>query len=96
MIKPRPPAPTVKFIDTYCKLYQDLFVEVRAYECFKYLHAGRVLTFTKSQALRRAHFQRLVHKPKNLYNALCDPILVAQTYITSVLDKESNQGKGGS
>lgn len=40
MVKPRPAAPTVKFIDTYCKLYEDLFVEVRAYECFKYLHVG--------------------------------------------------------
>lgn len=42
MVKPRTPVPTVKFIDTYCKLYQDLFVEVRAYECFKYLHVGLI------------------------------------------------------
>ena len=42
MVKPRSPVPTVRFIDTYCKLYQDLFVEVRAYECFKYLHVGLI------------------------------------------------------
>ncbi|NES00569.1 MAG: IS701 family transposase [Symploca sp. SIO1B1] len=40
MIKPRAATPTVKFIDTYCELYKDLFVEVRAYECFKYIHLG--------------------------------------------------------
>jgi SRSO17 transposase len=40
MVKPRAAQPTVKFIDRYCQLYQDLFVEVRAYEYFKYLHLG--------------------------------------------------------
>jgi SRSO17 transposase len=42
MVKPRPAAPTVKYIDTYCELYKDLFVEIRAYECFKYLHVGLI------------------------------------------------------
>jgi hypothetical protein len=42
MVKPRPAQPTVKFVDTYCQLYRDLFVEVRAYECFKYLHVGLI------------------------------------------------------
>ena len=37
MVKPRLARPTVQFIDTYCELYKDLFVEVRAYEYFKYL-----------------------------------------------------------
>ncbi len=40
MVKLRPPRLTVKCVDTYCKLYRDLFVEVRAYEAFKYLHVG--------------------------------------------------------
>ncbi len=31
---------TVKCVDTYCELYRDLFVEVRAYESFKYLQLG--------------------------------------------------------
>ncbi len=40
MVKPRPPRPTVKCVDTYCELYRDLFIEVRAYESFKYLQLG--------------------------------------------------------
>ena len=32
--------PTVAIIDQYCKAYNDLFPEVRSYECFKYLHQG--------------------------------------------------------
>lgn len=42
MVEPRAAAPTVKFIDTYCQLYKDLFPEVRAYESFKYLHIGLI------------------------------------------------------
>jgi SRSO17 transposase len=40
MVKPRLPQATVKCVDTYCQLYRNLFVEVRAYEAFKYLHVG--------------------------------------------------------
>jgi hypothetical protein len=29
--------PTVSIIDRYCESYNDLFTEVRSYECFKYL-----------------------------------------------------------
>jgi SRSO17 transposase len=32
--------PTVGVIDEYCAEYEDLFKEVRNYECFKYLHVG--------------------------------------------------------
>lgn len=42
MVKPRPARPTVKFVDTYCELYRDLFVEVRAYESFKYIQLGLI------------------------------------------------------
>lgn len=42
MVKPRPARPTVQFVDTYCELYRDLFVEVRAYESFKYLQLGLI------------------------------------------------------
>lgn len=42
MVEPRPPAPTVKFVDEYCQLYQKLFPEVRSFEAFKYLHVGMV------------------------------------------------------
>ena len=37
MVEPRPPVPTVQFIDSYCELYQNLFPEVRSFENFKYL-----------------------------------------------------------
>jgi len=42
MVKPRPARPTVQFVDTYCELYRDLFVEVRAYESFKYIQLGLI------------------------------------------------------
>ena len=32
--------PTVGVIEEYCAEYEDLFKEVRNYECFKYLHVG--------------------------------------------------------
>lgn len=41
MVKPRPARVTVQFVDTYCELYRNLFVEVRAYESFKYLQLGQ-------------------------------------------------------
>lgn len=42
MVEPRAASPTVRFVDTYCQLYKDLFSEVRAYESFKYLHVGLI------------------------------------------------------
>ena len=33
----RSPTPTVSIIDRYCDSYNDLFSDVRNYECFKYL-----------------------------------------------------------
>jgi SRSO17 transposase len=32
--------PTISVIDQYCWGYNDLFSDVRSYECFKYLHQG--------------------------------------------------------
>ena len=32
--------PTISLIDRYCSAYNDLFSDVRSYECFKYLHQG--------------------------------------------------------
>jgi SRSO17 transposase len=42
MVEPRRSAPTLKFVDEYCQLYQNLFPEVRSFEAFKYLHMGCV------------------------------------------------------
>ncbi len=36
--------PTVAIIDQYCEAYNDLFPEVRSYECFKYLRDWNRLT----------------------------------------------------
>jgi SRSO17 transposase len=37
---PRDPRATVPLIDHYCQDYQNIFPEVRSYECFKSLHLG--------------------------------------------------------
>ena len=50
MIEPIKATPTVKFVDTYCELYKDLFPEVRSYENFKYLHIG-VISDIKRKSL---------------------------------------------
>ena len=42
MTAPRIAQPTVGFVDEYCASYQDLFVEVRAFEAFKHLHLGMI------------------------------------------------------
>ena len=47
MVKPRPPQLTVQCVDTYCELYRNLFVEVRSYEAFKYLHVGIISDIKK-------------------------------------------------
>ena len=40
MSKARQAIPTVTFVDEYCRLYQDLFPDVRSFEHFKFLHVG--------------------------------------------------------
>ena len=40
----RSPTPTVSIIDQYCEAYNDIFPEVRSYECFKYLRDWNHLT----------------------------------------------------
>jgi len=39
---PRDPQPTLEVIDHYCARYQDLFPEVRNYECWSWLHLGLI------------------------------------------------------
>lgn len=34
--------PTIRFVDEYCQLYENLFPEVRSFEAFKYLHLGMI------------------------------------------------------
>ena len=42
MVEPRKVSSTVTFIDNYCAVYRDLFVDVRSFEAFKYLHLGMI------------------------------------------------------
>jgi SRSO17 transposase len=42
--------PTVSIIDEYCAAYNDLFSDVRSYECFKYLHQG-IISSIKRKSL---------------------------------------------
>jgi SRSO17 transposase len=42
MVDPRAPVSTVSFIDNYCAVYRELFVDVRSFEAFKYLHLGMI------------------------------------------------------
>lgn len=42
MIAPRKPVQTLKFVDDYCALYQDIFSEVRSFESFKHLNLGMI------------------------------------------------------
>jgi SRSO17 transposase len=42
--------PTVSVIDQYCCAYNDLFSDVRSYECFKYLHQG-IISSIKRKSL---------------------------------------------
>lgn len=42
MVEPRAPVNTVSFIDNYCAVYRDLFIDVRGFEAFKYLHLGMI------------------------------------------------------
>jgi len=42
MVAPREAVSTVTFIDNYCTVYRDLFIDVRSFEAFKFLHLGRV------------------------------------------------------
>jgi SRSO17 transposase len=39
---PRDAITTVSFVDQYCAVYQNLFPEVRSFECFKFLHLGMI------------------------------------------------------
>ena len=42
MVKPREAVQTVTFLDNYCAIYRDLFVDVRSFEAFKSLHLGMI------------------------------------------------------
>ena len=42
MLASRDARPTIRFVDEYCQLFEELFPEVRSYEAFKLLHLGMI------------------------------------------------------
>jgi SRSO17 transposase len=42
MSAPHKPRTTLRFVDQYCALYQDLFADVRSFDHFKWLHVGLI------------------------------------------------------
>jgi SRSO17 transposase len=40
MVEPRSPVQTINFVGEYCLLYKKLFLDIRLFEAFKYLHIG--------------------------------------------------------
>ena len=67
MIVPREAKPTIQLIDRYAEMYRDLFVEVRAYDNFKYIIMGMLSEIKRKSlsAIARAvgleNKQGLVH-----------------------------------
>jgi SRSO17 transposase len=44
---PRESQATIAVIDEYCSIYRDLFVDVRSYECLKWLHLGIIAEISR-------------------------------------------------
>jgi SRSO17 transposase len=42
MLASRDARPTIRFVDEYCQLFEELFPEVKSYEAFKLLHLGMI------------------------------------------------------
>lgn len=55
MVEPREAVSTVTFIDNYCAVYRDLFVDVRSFEAFKYLHLGMISEVPRKSLPAIAH-----------------------------------------
>ena len=62
---------TVSFIDQYCSGYNDLFSDVRSYECFKYLHQG-IISSIKRKSLPEIGKVVGVNSPQSLHHFLAN------------------------
>ena len=69
--KKRSPTPTVSIIDRYCSAYDDLFPEVRSYECFKYLHQG-IISPIKRKSLPEIAKVVGISSPQSLHHFLAN------------------------
>ncbi|WP_144868783.1 IS701 family transposase [Hyella patelloides] len=63
--------PTVSIIDQYCSAYNDLFSDVRSYECFKYLHQG-IVSPIKRKSLPEIAKVVGVSSPQSLHHFLAN------------------------
>ncbi len=70
--------PTVSVIDQYCSAYNDLFSDVRSYECFKYLHQG-IISPIKRKSLPEIAKVVGISSPQSLHHFLANsPWLASQ------------------
>jgi len=59
--------PTIRFVDEYCQLFEELFPEVRSYEAFKLMHLGMISEIKRkslpaiAKAVGLDHHQNLHH-----------------------------------
>ena len=63
--------PTVSVIDQYCSDYNDLFSDVRSYECFKYLHQG-IISPIKRKSLPEIAKVVGISSPQSLHHFLAN------------------------
>ena len=67
----RSPRPTVSVIDKYCEPYNDLFSDVRSYECFKYLHQG-IISPIKRKSLPEIAKVVGINSPQSLHHFIAN------------------------
>ena len=63
--------PTVALIDRYCDSYNDLFSDVRSYECFKYLHQG-IISAIKRKSLPEIAKIVSISSPQSLHHFIAN------------------------
>ena len=63
--------PTISVIDQYCSAYNDLFDDIRSYECFKYLHQG-IISPIKRKSLPEIAKVVGINSPQSLHHFLAN------------------------
>jgi SRSO17 transposase len=86
--------PTVSVIDRYCSAYNDLFSDVRSYECFKYLHQG-IISEIKRKSLPEIAKVVGINSPQSLHHFLANSpwsaTKLAEKRLTLTLEALRNQ-----
>lgn len=67
----RSPTATVSIIDRYCEPYNDLFSDVRNYECFKYIHQG-IISPIKRKSLPEIAKVVGISSPQSLHHFIAN------------------------